>query len=84
MKGFYIYQEEMVGSYKVGTVSAETKEEALQIYIKEHSIPEDEEWMYFAVDKQAKDEEMAFLKEAGYSSWDAYYNDMYPSRPIEL
>ncbi|MBO7733881.1 MAG: hypothetical protein J6S67_15060 [Methanobrevibacter sp.] len=90
---YYIFQENQAGSDKVEekingkwsdvVIVAESKEEALNIYLKSRDLEEDRE-LYHAFSKDKYDENRRKLKEAGYSSWEDYYKDMYPDRPIEL
>lgn len=82
---YNIYQKEMVGNdFLVDTMLANTKENALNLYININNIPESEKWMYYVVSKEKDDEDKRILKEAGCKNWDEYYNNMYPSRTIEL
>ena len=86
MELFYIYQKDMYGfDFVAGTVLASTKEEAESIYFDINGITnEDTKWLFYAVSKQKADENEIMLKETGFSSWDEYYAEMYPQRPIEL
>ena len=93
MSKFYIFQEnqfdsDMVyekinGKYQPVVIEAPDKDEALNIYLKSRDLEEDRD-LYFASNKKKYDEEKAFLKEAGYDSWEDYHNAMYPERPIEI
>lgn len=82
---FNIYQREMDGNdFLIDTISAETKENAINTYYQKNDISEDKMWLFYVVSKRKDDEEKAILKEAGCSNWDEYYDEMCPSRPIEL
>ena len=85
MKRFYIMQRELDGNdYQLLEVFGETQESAIAEYINNQKIPKDEQWLYYAVDADERDESQRVLKESCCSSWDEYYDDMYLSRPIEL
>ena len=86
MELFYIYQKDMYGcDFVDDTILAKNKEEAENIFFNKNGISdEDTKWLFYAVSKQKADENERLLKETGYSSWDEYYADMYPQRPIEL
>ena len=82
---FNIYREEMDGSgYLIAVITAGTKEEALSEYFNKNRIRKSERWLYYATSKEKDDKNKALLRELGYSSWDEYYADMHPERPIEL
>ena len=87
MKEYSIYEKEMCGDgIFVEVITANTKEEALQLFFQKSNIldNEDMQWLYFAVDKAKDDEETEFLRKSGFATGDDYYREMYPSRPIEL
>ena len=85
MKEYYIYEEEMDGScYKKDIILADTKENALNIFFKQNNIEESAKWLYSATEKEKADKNKRLLEEIGYNSWDEYYEDMHPERPIEL
>ena len=85
MKEYYIYEKEMDGSrYKKESVVADTKENALNMFFEKHNIEETDKWLYSATLKEKADKNKRLLEETGYNSWDEYYEDMYPERPIEL
>ena len=84
MRTFNVYWESWADELVAEGIEATSKEQALLIFFNDNNIPEDEIRGYYAVDKQKHDEDKALLKEAGYSSWDEYHKDMYPSRPIEF
>ena len=81
----YEYCERQSGRYKPVLVDASTKEEALDIFLSERGWID--EGLFYAVSdenfKKHKEEENK-LKEMGYNSWDEYYEDLYPSRPMEV
>lgn len=73
------------GRYRPVLVSASSKEEALEIFLTERGW-EDEGYFYAISDERFKKimAEKQKLRDMGYSSWDEYYKDLYPSRPIQL
>ena len=79
------YCERQDGKYKPVLVSASSKEEALKIFLTERGW-EDEGYFYAVSDKEFKKMQVSKqkLRDLGYSSWDEYYEDLYPARPIEL
>lgn len=81
----YEYCERQGGRYKPVLVDASTKEEALEIFLSERGWID--EGLFYAVSdekfKKHKEEENK-LKEMGYNSWDEYYEDLYPNRPMEV
>lgn len=79
------YCETQDGRYRPVLVSASSKEEALKIFLTERGW-EDEGYFYALSDKKFKkrEAEEQKLRDLGYSSWDEYYEDLYPARPIEL
>lgn len=86
---YIIFEEQIDGSAcKCWRTEAETKEEAVRKYLENVGLSfEKDAWRYYAkssTEIKVSDEEKAKLKEAGCSSWEEYYDDMYPSRPIEL
>lgn len=79
------YCERQDGKYRPVLVSASSEQEALKIFLTERGW-EDEGYFYAVSDTRFKKRkrEQQKLKDMGYSSWDEYYEDLYPARPIEL
>ena len=79
------YCERQDGRYKPVLVSASSKEEALKVFLTERGW-EDEGLFYAVSDEKFKkyEKQVKKLKEMGYTSWNEYYDDLYPARPIEL
>lgn len=65
-------------------IEAESKDDALKIFLTENGIYEEDAWLYYAAQKDTIDKEEAELKASGYTNWDDYYRDLWPERPIEL
>ena len=67
----------------VDTILAKTKEEALEMFFEKKDISnEGHKRLFYAISKEKDDEQNAILEETGHLSWDSYYNDLYPQRPI--
>ena len=79
------YCERQDGKYRPVIVEASSKEEAVEIFLTERGW-EDDGLIYAVSDDTFKkrEAEEKKLREMGYSSWDEYYEDLYPARPIEL
>lgn len=81
------------GRYRPVIIEASSEKEALDIYFNERAdvfadvSQEDKDYLYYAIDDskyKAMAAEKVKLKKMGYNSWDEYYEDLYPNRPIEV
>lgn len=81
----YEYCERQNGKYRPVIIEASSQEEAVKIFLTERGW-EDDGLTYAISDKRYKKimEEEQKLRDLGYSSWDEYYEDLYPARPIQL
>ena len=90
---WYIFQDSWAGREKVWDkhdgkfkpveIQAESREEALDIYLKSRDCEEDRE-LYHAGDADYCDRRDEALKETGCDSWEEYEAQMHPTRPVEL
>ena len=85
MEYYNIYQKQIDGSgYFIKTLCGVSKEEVLSKFFIQDNISQEEKWLYYIIKKDDDEENKRILKENGCSSWENYFENMYPNKPIDI